>query len=352
MCRGYRLVAEVKLKNGYLRISVSLFENLYFRNFNKRELLIISLIVRLSYGYQKKTAYIKPKTWFSVCGLYKQDINKILSDLKAKNVIRDLGNNTYSLNKNYDEWAVSYPKNFDEDKLNILKMLQRSSKQNTYEEVSETLTKEGVKNLPESKQNTTEKGSKRLTVSKTLTEKEVNNLPENNDGKQNTYEKVSETLTKEGVKNLPENAENQDGANDITGSKDNKDNKDNTNNIYSFNREEKENIKKIDPYFNNPIIEKFKAEYQKVFKKQRCYLDNIKINKLIEIAADFPEFMENLPEIMAKFAKIKFTDTPATLKWLINDGRWADILNGDYDTYAGVKTTIQKKYNEDNGWTL
>ena len=91
MCRGYRLVAEVKLKNGYLRISVSLFENLYFRNFSKRELQIISLILRLSYGYHKKTAYIKPKTWFSVCGLYKQDINKILSDLKAKNVIRDLG---------------------------------------------------------------------------------------------------------------------------------------------------------------------------------------------------------------------------------------------------------------------
>ena len=66
MCRGYRLVAEVKLKNGYLRISVSLFENLYFRNFSKRELQIISLILRLSYGYHKKTAYIKPKNWLEL----------------------------------------------------------------------------------------------------------------------------------------------------------------------------------------------------------------------------------------------------------------------------------------------
>ena len=272
MCRGYRLVAEVKLKNGYLRISVSLFENLYFRNFSKRELQIISLILRLSYGYHKKTAYIKPKTWFSVCGLYKQDINKILSDLKAKNVIRDLGNNTYSLNKNYDEWLVSYPKNFDMQKFNILKMLQQNSKQNTYEE-------------------------------------------------------VSETLTKEGVKNLPENAENEDGAIDLIGSKDNKDNKDNTNNIY--------NNKHFDPYFNNPVVDKFKKEYERIFNTTRCYLDAIQINKLTEISVDNPDFINKIPEILSKYKRIEFSNgiNKFNLRGLINDGKWAAILNGEYDAY-------------------
>ena len=160
MRRGYRLVAEVKLKNGYLRISVSLFENLYFRNFSKRELQIISLILRLSYGYHKKTAYIKPKTWFSVCGIYQPDINKTLGGLVAKNVIRDLGNNTYSLNKNYDEWAVTYPKSYDEDKLNILKMIQKSG--------SKTLPKEVVKHDQKEKQNATESSSEILPSSETL----------------------------------------------------------------------------------------------------------------------------------------------------------------------------------------
>jgi len=112
-------VAEVKLKNGYLRISVSLFENLYFRNFSKHELQIISLIVRLSYGYQKKTAYIKPKNWFSVCGIPRQDIFKTIRGLTTKNVIKNLGNNTYSLNKNFDEWLVNFPKTYDEEKLNM-----------------------------------------------------------------------------------------------------------------------------------------------------------------------------------------------------------------------------------------
>lgn len=272
MYRGYRLVAEVKLKNGYLRISVSLFENLYFRNFSKRELQIISLILRLSYGYHKKTAYIKPKTWFSVCGLYKQDINKILSDLKAKNVIRDLGNNTYSLNKNYDEWLVSYPKNFDMQKFNILKMLQQNSKQNTYEE-------------------------------------------------------VSETLTKEGVKNLPKNAENEDGAIDLIGSKDNKDNKDNTNNIY--------NNKHFDPYFNNPVVDKFKKEYERIFNTTRCYLDAIQINKLTEISVDNPDFINKIPEILSKYKRIEFSNgiSKFNLRGLINDGKWAAILNGEYDAY-------------------
>ena len=327
MCRGYRLVAEVKLKNGYLRISVSLFENLYFRNFSKRELQIISLILRLSYGYHKKTAYIKPKTWFSVCGLYKQDINKILSDLKAKNVIRDLGNNTYSLNKNYDEWLVSYPKNFDMQKFNVLKMLQQNSKQNTYKEVSETLTKEGVKNLPESKQNTAVNGSKKLTVSKKLTKKEVNNLPQNIGSKQKTYKEVSETLTKDGVKNLPENAENEDGAIDLIGSKDNKDNKDNTNNIY--------NNKHFDPYFNNPVVDKFKKEYERIFNTTRCYLDAIQINKLTEISVDNPDFINKIPEILNKYSRIEFSNgiNKFNLRGLINDGKWAAILNGEYDAY-------------------
>ena len=91
---------------------------------------------------------------------------------------------------------------------------------------------------------------------------------------------------------------------------------------------------KFDPYFNNPIVEKFKKEYEKNFDKKRCYLDNFKINKLIEISVDNPDFVEKLPEIIKKFSKLKFTNAPATLKWLINEGGWAGILNGEYDSFV------------------
>lgn len=107
-----------------------------------------------------------------------------------------------------------------------------------------------------------------------------------------------------------------------------KNDKNNNKNIYSENFS-----KKIDPYFNNPIIEKFKAEYQKAFRVQRCYLDNIQIHKILEISADYPEFVEKMPEIISKFRKIKFTNGigAPSLKWLINEGNWASILNGERD---------------------
>ena len=319
MYRGYRLVAEVKLKNGYLRISVSLFENLYFRNFSKRELQIISLILRLSYGYQKKTAYIKPKNWFSVCGIPRPDIFSTLRGLIAKNVIRDLGNNTYSLNKNYDEWAVTYPKSYDEDKLNILKMIQKNG--------SKILPKEVAKRDRKEKQNATENGSEILPSSETLPKTVVNYDQENNIGSRNTTENGSETLPKTVVNYDRKNAENEDGAIDLIGSKDNKDNKDNTNNIY--------NNKHFDPYFNNPVVDKFKKEYERIFNTTRCYLDAIQINKLTEISVDNPDFINKIPEILSKYKRIEFSNgiNKFNLRGLINDGKWAAILNGEHDAY-------------------
>lgn len=319
MCRGYRLVAEVKLKNGYLRISVSLFENLYFRNFSKHELQIISLIVRLSYGYQKKTAYIKPKNWFSVCGIPRQDIFKTIRGLVAKCVIRDLGNNTYSLNKNYDEWAVSYPKNFDEDKLNILKVIQNGRK---------TRPNEVAKHDQKDKQTTTKTGRETRPSNETRPQTVVKHDQENNIGSQNTTENGREIIPNTVAKYDRENAENEDGAIDLIGSKDNKDNKDNTNNIYINNR-------KFDPYFNNPVVDKFKKEYERIFKAARCYLDAIQINKLTEIGNDNPDFINKIPEILSKYKRIEFSNgiSKFGLRGLILEGKWAAILNGEYDAY-------------------
>lgn len=326
MYRGYRLVAEVKVKNGYLRIANNLYDNLYFRDFSKRETLIISLIIRLSYGFNKKTAYIKPKTWFSVCGIYQPDINKTLSGLVAKNVVKDLGNNTYSLNKNYDEWAVTYPKNFDEEKFNILKIYQ-TGKQNTIKKNSKTLSKDIVKHDKNSTENTIENDSNLLSDSKTLSNNIVNCYTEETDIEQNTIKNDSETLQNNIVKHYKDNAENKDGASDTDAPKDNKDNKDNTNNIY--------NNKHFDPYFNNPVVDKFKKEYERIFKTTRCYLDAIQINKLTEIGIDNPDFINKIPEILEKYKRIEFSNgiNKFNLRGLINEGKWAAILNGEYDPY-------------------
>lgn len=321
-------MAEVKLKNGYLRISVSLYENLYFRDFSKRELLIISLILRLSYGYHKKTAIIKPKAWFTVCGLYQPDINKILNGLITKKVVRDLGNNIYSLNKNYDEWLVDFPKNYNQEKLNILKMLQQAE-QNTNNKDSKTLLENIVKNYEEVEQKTIQNDSNLLSNSKTLSNNIVNCYEENLEIEQKTIQNNSKKLSNNIAKNYTKNAENAESESDTDGSKDNKDNKDNTNNINIYSN------KKFDPYFNNPIVDIFKKEYEKVFKVARCYLDNNQINKLTEIAVDNPDFIKNIPLIIQKYEKIKFPPNISKfgLRGLIMDGKWAGILNGEYDQF-------------------
>lgn len=322
-------MAEVKLKNGYLKISNSLYDNLYFRNFTKRELVIVSLIVRLSYGFNHKTAIIKPKTWFSVAGLYKSDINDTLNGLIAKRVIISHGNNVYSLNKNYDEWLVNYPKNFDDRKFTLLKSAQFSSKQNTNKNDSETLPQEVSETLTNNDNG----------VSKTLTSELVKHLPNLENSKQNTNHEVSKTLTENEnklVNHLQNEAENESGADNTTESKNIIKDIINTSIKDIYKEETNTNdSKKIDPYFNNPAVNKFKAEYEKIFKTNRCYLDNFKINKLLEISIDTPEFIENIPLIIEKFSKIKFSNGigKPTLKWLINDGNWASILNGEYDQF-------------------
>ena len=159
-------MAEVKLKNGYIKISNSLFENLYFRKFTKRELLIISLIIRMSYGYNSKTAIIKPKNWFGACGIYQPDINNVLKGLINKNVIKDLGNGEYSINKNYDEWTVYYPKIFDIYRFTLLKTLQqkivkhsKNDEQNTINNNSETLSNNIVNNYTQKPENISDDGN-------------------------------------------------------------------------------------------------------------------------------------------------------------------------------------------------
>lgn len=321
-------MAEVKVKNGYLRIANNLYDNLYFRDFSKRETLIISLIIRLSYGFNKKTAIIKPKTWFTACGLYQPDINKILRGLIAKKVIKDLGNNKYSLNKNYDEWLVDFPKTFNVEKFNILKMLQQVE-QNTNNEDSKTLLENIVKNYEEVEQKTIQNDSNLLSNSKTLSNNIVNCYEENLEIEQKTIQNNSKKLSNNIAKNYTKNAENAESESDLDGSKDNKDNKDITNNINIYSN------KKFDPYFNNPIVDTFKKEYEKVFNTSRCYLDNLQINKLVEIGIDNPDFIEKIPVIISKFKKIKFPPgiSKFNLRGLINDGKWAGILNGEYDQF-------------------
>jgi hypothetical protein len=90
-----------------------------------------------------------------------------------------------------------------------------------------------------------------------------------------------------------------------------------------------------------------------ILKKDECHLDNFKINKLTELRAEHPVFFERLPEILTKYSKITFPsgNKPGT-KWLILEGNWTGILNGEYDQYIKDEETSEQTYDRKDGWDL
>lgn len=119
------MTVEVNTKNGYVKIANNLFDNIFIRDFTKRELEVILLIIRLSYGFNRKYAIIEPKTYLCLVGIPRQNINRTLDSLIEKNVIINDSSNIYRLNKHYDQWETKVNRYFDQDKINCLKALQK-----------------------------------------------------------------------------------------------------------------------------------------------------------------------------------------------------------------------------------
>lgn len=104
---------------------------------------------------------------------------------------------------------------------------------------------------------------------------------------------------------------------------------------------------KISDPIVNPIVEKFTEEYKKNFNS-KPFLNYEQKMKLIEIASDNPEFIDNIPPLMEKFKSIEFEFKDGKKKpgltWLIDKGNWADVLNGKFDK--------QEQKEEIDGWSL
>ena len=184
-------MASPQIENGYIKIANELMEAFLAYEFTKRQHNIINFIVRLSYGFNRKNAYIPRLCFFQTCGVNKVDIKKELEYLEAANVIQ--WNRDYSLfaiNKDHEKWEIKRKRHFCKDILDELYFMQLQPKDSSAiskrdKKVSKTLT------------NRKKEVSKTLTneskkVSKTLTEKSTN--------KYFTNRKVSKTLTYKLVK--------------------------------------------------------------------------------------------------------------------------------------------------------
>lgn len=285
-------MANVQLKNGYTKIVNNLLEQFFIRDFSPIQLRILLMLIRFSYGCNKKTAKIKPQNLFNTAYVYEGDIKRELKHLERNKVITcNFENKTFALNKNFDEWKISFHKLFDEEK--FAKLLH-------------------------------------INLSCGLSE----NLVDNEEMKAGNTDTESNSGT-------PKESINKE--------------KENNNNKYIYNPDDslkttKEKIFKIDPYIN-PYKKIFTEEYEKIFKRD-CFLNNAQHLKLVEIAAEIPNFKELIPTLVLKFSKITFdfdgVKKQPGLRWLLEDGNWAGVLSGEFD--SNIEDT-QIKGNKDDGYS-
>ncbi|WP_339307636.1 replication protein [Paenibacillus sp. FSL R5-0519] len=124
-------MASPQLGNGYIGIANEIWDEIISRKFTERQQKILKLVLRLSYGCQKKEAVIPLLKHFELCGVRIQDAKKEIVYLQQCKVIMWDGNQVYSLNKNYDEWRVNLVKEWDKDKFSELISINLSAKKVT-----------------------------------------------------------------------------------------------------------------------------------------------------------------------------------------------------------------------------
>lgn len=144
-------MANPQAENGHVRIANEIMDEVIRRDFSKRQLSILHLIWRLSYGCNKKHASISKMKDFTLCGVTKQNVKSELEQLETCKVIFwDRSTNKFSFNKNHEEWIVTPKKGWDKEEFNQLissnikekflkqeqKPMKKSSQNKNYKKVS------------------------------------------------------------------------------------------------------------------------------------------------------------------------------------------------------------------------
>lgn len=105
-------MANPKLENGYTRIAHELLEQIVLADFTAAEYKILLVVIRQTYGYQKKSAAISMMQFSEMCSLHKITVFKTVKKLIEKKVVEEVSSPGFAkrrevaINKNYTEWLV------------------------------------------------------------------------------------------------------------------------------------------------------------------------------------------------------------------------------------------------------
>ena len=112
-------MANPQPTDAHLRVAHTINEAIMMRDFSKRQRKILDLILRLSWGCNKKSAIIPKQRDFEIVGIGEGHIKIELNWLTESHII-NIEDTTYSFNKDFDQWQVSRVKPFTPEKLTEL----------------------------------------------------------------------------------------------------------------------------------------------------------------------------------------------------------------------------------------
>lgn len=108
-------MSSPQIENGYTRIANELLDAIVRYPFTRREYAILFLIIRMTYGYNKKEDAISFWQIAEITGINRSDVSKSIAELVAKNVVKKTENGRFShgqsipflaVNKHYKQWAT------------------------------------------------------------------------------------------------------------------------------------------------------------------------------------------------------------------------------------------------------
>jgi phage replication O-like protein O len=148
-------MANPQIENGYLKLANELWDETMKRKFTDRQQKIIKLIIRCSYGCQKKEAIIPKLKDFELCGVQNTKIkDELLHLVECKVIFWNQHTNTFSINKNHDEWKKDLVRGWNTERFRELIRinLAKSDSSNQFP-IEEESSQKGNK-VPEEKSGT------------------------------------------------------------------------------------------------------------------------------------------------------------------------------------------------------
>ena len=170
-------MADPQPTDAHLRVAHSINEAIMMRDFSKRQRKILDLILRLSWGCNKGIALIPRQRDFQTVGIGEGHIKAELTWLSQSHVIV-IDGDTYSFNKDFDQWQVSRVRPFIPEKLTeLVRYNLNGHHPELTERVSSNLPKQEVSTYRNSKPVTPELASSKETLKKVL-KKDIYIIPE------------------------------------------------------------------------------------------------------------------------------------------------------------------------------